>query len=110
MIRRLVTAAGIYVSVVLGFLGTVVAARTLSKDVFGLFALVLVATNFFQTFFDLTVEEALVKYGYRFSTREDWGRFRRLFEAGLVFKAIGGGVGGGRPPLPPPPPPGAGAD
>src|SRR5919204_5243425 len=94
MIRRLVTAAGIYVSVVLGFLGTVVAARTFSKDVFGLFALVLVATNFFQTFFDLTVEEALVKYGYRFSTREDWGRFRRLFQAGLAFKGIGAGIGG----------------
>jgi O-antigen/teichoic acid export membrane protein len=93
-VRRGAAAGGIYLSVGLGFLGTVVAARTFSKDVFGLFTLVLVATNFFQSFFDLTVEEALVKYGFRYSTREDWGRLRQLYRAGLLFKLCGAGIAG----------------
>ena len=40
--------------------------RILSKQEFGDFATVIYATSFFQSFFDLTVEEALVKYGFRY--------------------------------------------
>jgi O-antigen/teichoic acid export membrane protein len=94
LIRRSAAAAGIYTSVVLGFLGTVIAARTFSAATFGLFALVLVATDFFRSLFDLTAEEALIKYGFRYSTREDWGRLRRLYEAGFAFKAGGGLLAG----------------
>jgi O-antigen/teichoic acid export membrane protein len=94
LFRRGAAAGGIYLSVGLGFLGTVVAARTFSKEEFGLFSLVVVATSFFQSFFDLTTEEALVKYGFRYSTRQDWGRFRRLFEAGLLFKVCGATLAG----------------
>ena len=39
------------------------------------------ATGFFQSLLDLTVEEALTKYGFRYATAEDWGRLRRLFRA-----------------------------
>jgi O-antigen/teichoic acid export membrane protein len=85
--------AGIYLSVVLGFLGTVVAARTFSQHVFSLFAIVIAATGFFQSLLDLTVEEALVKYGFRYSAQQDWGRFRRLFEGTLVVKLVGATLG-----------------
>ncbi len=78
----------------LGLLGTVVAARTFSKEVFGLFTLVVVATDFFRSLFDLTAEEALVKYGFRYSTRGDWGRLRRLYQTGFAFKAVGGLLAG----------------
>jgi len=44
---------------------------------------------------DLTVEEALVKFGFRYTTREDWGRLRRLFERAVVFKLVGGVLGTG---------------
>jgi O-antigen/teichoic acid export membrane protein len=92
--RRSVTAAGIYSSVALGFLGTVVATRELhSTRLFGDFATVIFATSFLQSFFDLTVEEAVVKYGFRYVAREDWGRFRRLFRAALAFKSAGAVVG-----------------
>jgi O-antigen/teichoic acid export membrane protein len=89
LVRRSLTAVGIYSSVALGFLGTVIATRELSLPVFGDYATVLYATSLLQSFFDLTVEEALVKYGFRFSTREDWGRFRRLFSSALRFKLAG---------------------
>jgi O-antigen/teichoic acid export membrane protein len=94
LLRRGIAAGGLYLSVGLGFLGTVIAARRLSEEAFGLFSLVLVATGFFQSLFDLTTEEALVKYGFRYSTRGDWGRLRRLYEAGLLFKACGASVAG----------------
>lgn len=93
--RRSSTAAGIYLSALLGFLGTVVAVRELGIHDFGLLALVLAATGFFQLFADLTVQDALVKYGFRYAVREDWGRFRRLFRVGLELKLAGGALGAG---------------
>jgi O-antigen/teichoic acid export membrane protein len=93
-VRRSLTAVGIYSSVVLGFLGTVVATQEFnSTRVFGDYATVIFATGFLQSLFDLTVEEALVKYGFRYLTREDWGRFRRLFSSALRFKLAGSLVG-----------------
>src|SRR5258708_784909 len=95
IVRRSLTAVGIYASVVLGFLGTVVATRVFhSKLHFGDFSTVLFATAFLQSFFDLTVEEALVKYGFRYIAREDWGRLRRLFATGLRVKLAGSAAGG----------------
>jgi O-antigen/teichoic acid export membrane protein len=89
--RRSAAAAGTYASAALGFLGTVVALHVFSTETFGRYALVMAATAFFQSLLDLTVEEALVKYGFRYSTREDWGRLRRLFASAVAFK-LGGGV------------------
>ena len=75
--RRSAAAAGIYASVVLGFFGTVIVAHAFTTRMLGLYAIVIAATGFFQTLLDLTIEEALVKYGFRFQEREDWGRLRR---------------------------------
>src|SRR5438445_5977988 len=88
--RRSAAAAGIYSSAVLGFVGTVVALHLFSTRTFGLYALVLAATGFFQSFLDVTVEEALIKFGFRYTTREDWGRLRRLFVSAVAFKLAGG--------------------
>jgi O-antigen/teichoic acid export membrane protein len=90
LLRRSAAAAGLYSSAVLGFLGTVVAAHLFTRDTLGRYALVLAATGFFQSFLDLTIEEALVKFGFRYVTREDWGRLRRLFVSALGVKLAGG--------------------
>jgi O-antigen/teichoic acid export membrane protein len=87
--RRLGAAAGTYASIVLGFLGTIVAARVFSTEVLGLYALVIASAGFFQALLDLTIEEALIKYGFRYVTREDWGRLRRLFRRTFAFKGLG---------------------
>jgi len=87
--RRAGAAAGTYASIVLGFLGTIVAARVFTTEVLGLFTLVIASAGFFQTLLDLTIEEALIKFGFRYITREDWGRLRRLFRRTFVFKAAG---------------------
>jgi O-antigen/teichoic acid export membrane protein len=92
--RRSVTAAGLYGSTALGVLGTVIAARSFSKEDFGLFATVFVAVGFFQVLLDLTVEESLTKYGFRYSSAQDWGRLRGLFRSALRLKLAGGVLGG----------------
>jgi len=93
-VRRSAAAAGIYLSVGLGFLATVLTKRQLDNVHFGLLSAVIVSTGFFQTLLDFTAEEALVKYGFDYSTAGDWGRLRRLFRAALVVKGAGGLLGG----------------
>jgi O-antigen/teichoic acid export membrane protein len=88
--RRSAAAAGTYASAALGFGATVVALHVFSTETFGLYALVLAMTAFVQSLLDLTVEEALVKFGFRYTTREEWGRLRRLFESAIAFKLAGG--------------------
>jgi O-antigen/teichoic acid export membrane protein len=93
-VRRSLTAVGIYSSVVFGFLGTVVATREFdSARVFGDYATVLFATSLLQSLFDLTVEEALVKYGFRFVAREEWGKLRTLFRQAFWVKLAGSTAG-----------------
>ncbi len=93
--RRIGAAVGTYSSIVLGFFGTIVAARVFSTEVLGLYALVISSAGFFQVLLDLTIEEALIKYGFRYITREDWGRLRQLFRRTFVFKVVGALLAGG---------------
>jgi PST family polysaccharide transporter len=101
--RRTATALGSYGSTALGILGTIVAANVLGVADFGRLALVLATVGLFQLLLDLTSEEALVKYGFRYSAREDWGRFRRLLELAVVFKSgsalVAGAIIAGLAPL-----------
>lgn len=87
--RRALTVGGIYTSAILGFLGQVLAARWLGVEHYGLLAIVFSVTGFIQLLFDLTVEEAVVKYGFRYIAAEDWGKLRRLFRRALEFKLLG---------------------
>jgi O-antigen/teichoic acid export membrane protein len=87
--RRFATAVGTYLSVAFGVVGTLVAARVLGPQQFGVYSIVLVATSFFQVLLDVTVEEALVKFGFRYTANEDWGRLQRLFRRVIRLKAIG---------------------
>ena len=87
--RRSTTAGGLYTSVALGLLGAVVAARELGKTEFGYFATVVAAAGLFESLLDLTVEESLTKFGFRYVAARDWGRLRRLFVVATRFKAMG---------------------
>jgi O-antigen/teichoic acid export membrane protein len=88
--RRSATAAWIYVAVACGIAGTIVAARVLGLEQFGVYATALAAVGFFQTLLDLTVEESLAKYGFRYVAAQEWGRLRRLFRQALLLKVVGG--------------------
>jgi O-antigen/teichoic acid export membrane protein len=90
--RRSATAAWIYAAVACGIVGTIVAARVLGREDFGVFATALVVVGFFQILLDLTVEESLTKYGFRYVAGQDWGRLRRLFRQALLLKVVGGAL------------------
>lgn len=88
--RRSATAFWVYVATALGFATTIVATRELGTDAYAKFAAVFAAAGFFQLLLDLTIEEALVKFGFRYVESQQWGRLRRLFEVALLFKLAGG--------------------
>jgi O-antigen/teichoic acid export membrane protein len=88
--RRLVTAAALYGGTLAGILGTLIAVRALGPEGFGTFTLAITAAGFVLLLLDTTVEEAMVKYGFRYLASEDWGRLRRLFRVGLAVKWAGG--------------------
>src|SRR5579884_2159913 len=88
--RRSTTAVGVYAATVLGVGTTIAATKILGSAAYAQFAVVFSIVGFFQMLLDLTVDEALIKYGFRYVTAEDWGRLRRLFEVALSFKVVGG--------------------
>lgn len=90
--RRSATAALVYIAVGLGIVGTIVAARVFGLAEFGVFATAVAVVGLFQVLLDLTVEESLTKYGFRYLSTQDWGRMRRLFRQMLLLKALGGAV------------------
>jgi O-antigen/teichoic acid export membrane protein len=61
---------------------------------FGRLTLVLATVALFQLLLDLTSEEAVVKYGFRYIEQEAWGRFRRLLELAFGLKAASALVAG----------------
>ncbi len=87
--RRSATALGLYGGFGLGLLASVLAARQLGPKEFGLFTLAVVAANFLQILFDLTVEESMIKYGFRYTTSGQWGRLRRLYRQAMYLKTLG---------------------
>lgn len=89
--RRSTTAVGVYAATVLG-VGTTIAATRILGASYAQFAIVFAIVGFFQMLLDLTVDEALIKYGFRYVTAADWGRLRRLFEVALTFKLVGGAL------------------
>jgi O-antigen/teichoic acid export membrane protein len=90
--RRFATAAGLYLSVGLGILGTIAAARILGLEDFGRFATVMALVGLAQTLLDLTVEESLTKFGFRYVAGREWGKLHRLFRRALELKLLGGAL------------------
>jgi O-antigen/teichoic acid export membrane protein len=90
--RRSATAAGLYLSVALGILGTIAAARILGLQDFGRFATVMAIVGLAQTLLDLTVEESLTKFGFRYVAGAQWGKLHRLFRRALELKLVGGAL------------------
>src|SRR5439155_2206763 len=84
--RRSATALGIYGSTALGIIGSLVVLRVLGPTDAGRFAIVVGVAAFFQLLLELTSDEALVKYGFRYAARENWGRFHRLVRLTFGFE------------------------
>ena len=84
--RRLVAVFGVYGSAALGIAGALVVFRVLGPAGAGRFSIVLGAADFLSLLVWLTSDDALVKYGFRYTTQEDWGRFHRLVRLTFTFE------------------------
>ena len=84
VVRSSVTAGGMYAATVLGILGSIIVLRVLRPDGAGRFSLAVGTAAFFQLLLELTSDEALIKYGFRYAEHGDWGKFHRL--VGLMFR------------------------
>jgi O-antigen/teichoic acid export membrane protein len=84
--RRLVAVVGVYGSAALGIAGALVVFRVLGPAGAGRFSIVLGAADFLSLLVWLTSDDALVKYGFRYTTQEDWGRFHRLVRLAFSFE------------------------
>ena len=82
--RRLAAFAGVYGSVVLGVLASIVALRVLGPPGGGRFTIVIGLVDFLALIVWLTSDDALVKYGFRYAANGDWGRFHRLVRLAFV--------------------------
>src|ERR1051325_10531892 len=92
--RRSATALGIYGSTVLGIVGSLGVFRVLGPTAAGRFSIVIGVTSFFQLLLELTSDEALVKYGFRYAARDEWGRFHRLVRLTFGFELAASLVAG----------------
>ena len=57
--------------------------RALGPSEYGLFTLAIAAAGFLQILLDVTVEEAMIKYGFHYTARSNWGRLRRLYRQAM---------------------------
>jgi O-antigen/teichoic acid export membrane protein len=76
--RRVAAFAGVYASVALGVVASLVVLRVLGPVRAGRFTIVIGAADFLALIVWLTSDDALVKYGFRYAAANDWGRFHRL--------------------------------
>jgi len=84
--RRAVAAFGIYAATALGVAGSLVVFRVLGPEGAGRYSIVMGLMSFLSLLLELTSDEALVKYGFRYAAREDWGRFHRLVRLAFGFE------------------------
>jgi O-antigen/teichoic acid export membrane protein len=69
--RRVTTAVGVYTSAALGILGTLIVFRVLGPRDAGRFSIVIGVVQFLSLLIELTADEALVKFGFRYAERGD---------------------------------------
>jgi O-antigen/teichoic acid export membrane protein len=86
--RRLATVVGIYASAALGIAGSLVVLRVLGPTGAGRFSIVLGVVQFVALLIELTSDEALVKFGFRYAARENWPRFHRVVRLTFAFELV----------------------
>jgi O-antigen/teichoic acid export membrane protein len=86
--RRATAALTVYASSALAILGALAALRILGPTDAGRLAIVLGAVDFISSVLWLTSDEALVKYGFRYTAQQDWGRFHRLVRLTFTLEVL----------------------
>src|SRR5665811_2000623 len=81
---------GIVLSTVISSVGTIIIARLLGSDNYGLYAIALAAPNLISTFRDWGITTAMVKYSAEYNSENNVAKIRSVFVSGLAFEIIVG--------------------
>jgi O-antigen/teichoic acid export membrane protein len=79
---------GLVASTVISAIGTILIAKLLGPDNYGLYAVALAAPNLIATFRDWGINTAMIKYSAQYNSENNVTKIRSVFVSGLLFEII----------------------
>jgi O-antigen/teichoic acid export membrane protein len=79
---------GLVASTIISAVGTILIARLLLADNYGLYAIALTAPNLIAIFRDWGVNTAMVKYSAQYNSENNVAKIRNVFVSGLLFEIV----------------------
>ena len=79
---------GLVVSTVISAVGTIIIAKLLGADNYGLYAVALAAPNLISTFRDWGINTAMIKYSAQYNSENNVAKIKSIFVSGLLFELI----------------------
>ena len=79
---------GLVASTVISAIGTIIIARLLGPDNYGLYAIALTAPNLIATFRDWGINTAMIKYSAQYNRENNVAKIRSIFVSGILFEII----------------------
>lgn len=69
-------------------MGTIIIARLLGADNYGLYTVALAAPNLISTFRDWGINSAMIRYSAQYNSENSGSKIRGIFVSGLSFEVI----------------------
>ena len=79
---------GLVFSTVISAVGTIIIARLLGPENYGLYAIALTAPNLISTFRDWGINTAMIKYSAQYNSENNVAKIRSVFVSGLLFEIV----------------------
>jgi O-antigen/teichoic acid export membrane protein len=79
---------GLVVSTLISAVGTIIIARLLGADNYGLYTVALAAPNLISTFRDWGINSAMIRYSAQYNSENNTAKIRGIFVSGLLFEII----------------------
>jgi O-antigen/teichoic acid export membrane protein len=79
---------GLVVSTLISAVGTIIIARLLGADNYGLYTVALAAPNLISTFRDWGINSAMIRYSAQYNSENNASKIRGIFVSGLLFEVI----------------------
>lgn len=79
---------GLVVSTLISAVGTIIIARLLGADNYGLYIVALSAPNLISTFRDWGINSAMIRYSAQYNSENKLTKIRGIFVSGLLFEII----------------------
>ncbi|MGA3291338.1 MAG: flippase [Candidatus Bathyarchaeia archaeon] len=79
---------GLVASTIISAVGTIIIARLLGPDNYGLYAIALTAPNLISTFRDWGINTAMIKYSAQYNSENNVAKIRSIFVSGVLFEIV----------------------